>query len=69
VLEIDERAIWPKPLPQLLACHEVAGSCQQQRQNLERLSRKVEANACLPQLTRVEIQFENAELDKAKRRR
>ena len=69
MLEIDERAIWPEPLTQLLARDEIARSLQQQRQDLKGLSRQAEAHPCLAQFTCVEIQLEHAEPDDAKTRR
>ena len=66
VLEVDERAVWPEPLTQLLARDEIAGSLQQQREDVEGLSGKAEAHACLAQLTCVKIQLEHAEPDDAK---
>ena len=63
--EIDERAIRPETLTQLLARDEIAWSLQQQREDLEGLSRKAEARPCLAQFSCVEIQLEHAETDRA----
>ena len=49
--------------------YEIVGSLQQQCEDMKGLGRKVEAHACLAQLTRVEIQLEHAEPDHAKSRR
>ena len=65
MLEIDERAIWPETPAQLLTRNELAWPLQQQREDLERLRRKVEARPCLAQFSCVEIQFEYAEPDDA----
>jgi hypothetical protein len=69
VVEIDERAVWPQPLTQLLARDEIARSLQQQREDLEGLSREVEARPCLAQFSCVEIQLEHAEPDEPKTQR
>jgi hypothetical protein len=55
-------------LTQLLARDEIPGSLQQQRQDVEGLSRQAEAHAGLAELTGVEIQLEDAESDHAKNR-
>jgi hypothetical protein len=68
VLEVDERARGPEPLPQFLARDEITRSLQQQGEDVEGLSRQAEAHAGLAELTGVEIQLEHAELDDVRAR-
>ena len=57
VVEIDERATRPEPLAQLFTGDDVTGSLQQQREDLERLLLKPDADASLPQLAGLQIQL------------
>ncbi len=46
VLEIDEGAVWPQPLDELLACHDLAGALQHHHEDRERL--RLQPHALLP---------------------
>ena len=65
VVEVDERATRPEPLAQLFTRDQVARSLQQQREDLERLLLKPDADASLPQLAGLQIQLEDSEPDHA----
>ena len=64
VLEIDERAIGPEPLLQLLARHDPAWTLEHHPQYFERLFLQPQAGRAVPQLPRAEVQLE---LPKTKR--
>jgi hypothetical protein len=61
VLEIDERALGPQALSQLVARDDVAGTLEHQAQDLERLFLQPDASRALTQLTRAAIQLERRE--------
>jgi hypothetical protein len=58
VLEIDEGPFPPDLLAQLLACHHLAGTLEQEKQNGEGLTRQANATAALQQLTGGGVHFE-----------
>jgi hypothetical protein len=51
VFEIDECAVTPDLLTQMLACNQVAGMLEQKKQNGERLTLQANANAALQELS------------------
>ena len=65
VLEVDERAVRPQPLPELVAGQHLAGPLEQHGQQLERLVLQAEAHAVLAQLARAEIELESSESESA----
>ena len=65
MLEVDERAVGPQPVPELLAGQHFSRPLEQHRQQLERLVLQAEAHAVFPQLTRAEIELESPEPERA----
>src|SRR5215813_440961 len=62
MVEINERVLRPKALPQLFACDHVTRALQQRHQNLKRLHLQFEANAVPAQLSSVDVGFKLVEL-------
>ncbi len=69
MLEVDERAVGPQPLTQLLASDQIPGSLEQLDQHLECLVLQADAHTRLAQFTRMQIQFEAAESERPAHRR
>jgi hypothetical protein len=58
VFEVDERAVGPQPLPQLLPGDDVTRPLEHQPQNLEWLFLQPRASGTLAQLARPDIELE-----------
>ena len=61
VVEVNERALWPEALSQLLPRDDVPRTLQHHGENLERLILKPDANAALSQLAGAKIHLERPE--------
>ena len=61
VLEVDEGAVRPQPLAQLLARDDVAGALEHQPEDLERLLLQADAGRARPQLAQPHVELERAE--------
>lgn len=62
-VEIDERVLRPKALPQFFPSDDLIGAFQQHDQNLKRLVRELDPYAGLAQLACLQIELEKAEPD------
>jgi hypothetical protein len=62
-LEVDERAVVPDLLPQLLARHQLARTARQREQKPERLGRERHELAIAAQLAGGRVERERAELE------
>ena len=58
VLEIDEGALWPETMAELVAGDDVARALEHETKNLERLILKAHSSRTLAQLTRTAIELE-----------
>ena len=67
VIEIDERAVWPQPQPQLVACDELARSFQQRNQQRQRLVGQALGGAVAEEVARARIQLEVSEAERTER--
>ena len=63
MLKVDERVAGPQPLPELVTGDDLAGPFEQRDQEIEGLVGQVQPAAGLAQLTRADVQFEDAEPD------
>ena len=68
MFEVDERVAGPQPLPELVAGDDLAGPFEQRDQETEGLVGQVQPAAGLAQLTRADVQLEDAEPDNPARR-
>ena len=64
MIEIDERAVGPQPLPQLVACDELARSFQQRNQQRQRLIGQAVGGAVVKEVARARIQLEVTEAER-----
>ena len=60
VLEIDERAVGPQPLAQLVPGDDVAWTLEHHPEDFERLLLQPDADAVLPQLAGSDVELERA---------
>lgn len=67
VLEINERPLAPDPFTQLLAGDHFAGVCQQDQQDLKRLSGQPNANAALEQFPGYGVHLKRSECKAGRR--
>ena len=58
VLEIDEGALWPETMAELVAGDDVARAIEHETKNLERLILKTHSSRALAQFTRTANQLE-----------
>ena len=63
VVEVDEGARRPEPLPQLVARHHLSRPLQEDLQHPERLLLELDAPAVLAQLARARVQLERSETE------
>ena len=60
-VEINKSVAGPKLLVQFLACHDLAGMLEQEREHLEGLVLELQPNAVLAQLTRTQVHVKRVE--------
>jgi hypothetical protein len=63
VFETYHRIVRPKLLLQLLSHHQFAGALKQPRQHFQRLTRQLEFDPALAQLTGMDVEFKGAKAD------
>ena len=61
MLEIDERALGPQALPQLVPRDDIARPLEQEPQDFERLLLQAHTHGAVPQLARAHVQLERPE--------
>ena len=63
MLELDNRAVGPEPLPNLLPCDHLTLAFDEHGENFNRLITQPDPDTAVAQLPRLEIQFKPAEFD------
>jgi hypothetical protein len=58
VLEVDEGALWPETMAELVAGDDIARAIEHETKNLERLILKAHSSRAFAQFTRTAIQLE-----------